>query len=178
MLGLCGEKKDANTIATVLARDPLEDRIRENFGGFLAALTLLDTPAGWSRIETILSDSKRSLEQRIAVVGVIRFFHATRQDESKPYILKCYKGFISHGDLADVAIDDLRRWKWWDLTGDILSQFDRPTHTALIVRKGIIRYALQCPGEEAKQFVAAVRKKDPKLVANVEETLKYFDPIK
>ena len=41
-----------------------------------------------------------------------------------------------------------------------------------------MRYALQCPSEEAKRFVAAVRQKDPKLVEKVEETLKLYEPAR
>ena len=73
-----------------------------------------------------------------------------------------------------MAADDLRRWGWWDLTPEVLKHFDSPTHAAPIVRRGIVRYALQCPTEEAKRFVAAVRQKDPKLVEKVEESLKFY----
>jgi hypothetical protein len=46
------------------------------------------------------------------------------------------------------------------------------------VRRGIVRYALQCPAEEAKRFIVAVRQKDPKLVEKVEESLKLYAPAK
>jgi len=98
--------------------------------------------------------------------------------ESRAEIVKCYRALVTKGDLADLAIDDLRRWQWWDLTADVLAQFDKPSHASKIVQKGIVRYALQAPGEEAKLFVAAARAKQPKVVADVEETLKLFEPGK
>jgi hypothetical protein len=175
MLGLCGTKTDADLFAKLLDAQPPPERVRENLGGFLAALTLLDADAGWGRTQAILTDAKRPFDQRLAAVGTVRFFQATRAVEAKPWVLKCYRGLLAHGDLADVAIDDLRRWGWWDLTADVLKQFNRPTHAAPVLRRGIVRYALRCPADEAKRFVAAVRAKDPKLVAGVEETLKLYE---
>ena len=49
--------------------------------------------------------------------------------------------------LADQAIEDLRRWGYWDLTTDVLAQYSKPTHAAPIVRRSIVRYALR-PGDE------------------------------
>jgi hypothetical protein len=178
MLGLCGSQADAVFLGELLAQDPLSDRIRENLGGFLAGLTMLNAQAGWSRIEAILTDAKRPFDQRLSAIGTVRFFQATRPAESKPHVLQCYRPLLAQGDVADLASDDLRRWQWWDLTADVLKPFGTPTHNSQIARRGIVRYALQCPGEEAKRFIAEVREKDPKLVDRVEETLKLFDPVK
>jgi hypothetical protein len=40
------------------------------------------------------------------------------------------------------------------------------------MRRAILRYALQCPGKRAADFVARQRKTNPKFVAEVEESLK------
>jgi hypothetical protein len=178
MLGLCGGRADASLLAGLVAKQPIPDRVRENLGGFLAGLTLADPAAGWAATEAVLTDPKRPFDQRLAAVGAVRFFQATRETESKPHILRCYRGLLAQGDLADLAADDLRRWQWWDLTADVLGHFDAPTHAAPVVRRGIVRYALQCPSEEARRFVAAVRQKDPKLVEKVGETLKLYEPAR
>ena len=91
-------------------------------------------------------------------------------------MLKCCAALLPHGDLADQAIEDLRRWGYWDLTTDVLAQFAKPTHAAPIVRRSIVRYALCCPGDDAKRFVAAVKQIDPKLVRTVEESLELYAP--
>lgn len=174
LLGLCGEKSDTDMLAGLIARQPAPERVRENLAGLLAALTLLDPKQGWAVTEAVLADPKRPFDQRLAAIGSVQFFQATRPAESKPHILRCYRALLAKGDLADLAADDLRRWGWWDLTPDVLKHFDAPTHAAPVVRRGIIRYALQCPAEEAKRFVAAVRQKDPKLVEKVEESLKFY----
>jgi hypothetical protein len=177
LLGLCGEKADADMLAGLIDRQPTPERVRENLGGMLAALTLLDEGRGWVAADAVLSDAKRPFDQRLAAIGTVQFFRATRP-AAKPQILRCYRALLAKGDLADMAADDLRRWGWWDLTPDVLKHFDAPTHAAPVVRRGIVRYALQCPAEEAKHFVATVRQKDPKLIEKVEESLKFYAPAK
>ena len=51
----------------------------------------------------------------------------------------------------------------------------RRSWVAPIVKRCIVRYALSCPNDYAKRFVAAVKQTDPKLVASVEEMLKLFE---
>lgn len=175
LLGLCGDKSDAAAVAAHLDRQPLAERVRENLGGYLAALAALDPDAGWQRVAAVLSDPARPFDQRLAAVGVVRFFQASKPADTRPRAVACYRPLVGQGDFADVAIDDLRRWGWWELTGDILAAFDRPTHTAPVVRRGIVRYALCCPDPAAKAFVARVRTADPKLVASVEASIKQYD---
>ena len=175
LLGLCGDKTDADLLAGLVTRQPTQERVRENLGGMLAALTLLDEARGWASAEAVLADSKRPFDQRLAAIGTVQFFQATRP-ASKPQVLRCYRTLLAAGDLADMAADDLRRWGWWDLTPEVLKHFDAPSHSAPVVRRGIVRYALQCPTEETKQFVAAVRQSDPMLVERVEESLKAYSP--
>lgn len=178
MLGLCGGQKDAVFLGELLAQDPLSDRIRENLGGFLAGLTMLNTEAGWSRIEAILTDAQRPFDQRLSAIGTVRFFQATRPVEAKPNVLRCYKSLLTQGDVADLASDDLRRWQWWELTVEVLKPYGAPSHSSPIAKRGIVRYALQAPGDEAKKFIADVRAKEPKLVERVEESLKLYEPVK
>src|SRR5205823_84492 len=143
MLGLCGSKEDAIRFANDLATQPPAERVRENFAGFLTALAVLDPAAGWRAVEGVLADPARPFDQRLAAISTVRFFQATRPSESRADIVKCYRILVAKGDLADLAIDDLRRWQWWDLTADVLAQFGKPTHASKIVQKGIVRYALQ-----------------------------------
>jgi hypothetical protein len=114
---------------------------------------------------------------RLSTINTVRLFQAMRGADCKPAVLKCCAALLPQGDLADQAIEDLRRWGYWDLTADVFAQFGKPTHSAPIVKRCIVRYALSCPTADAKKFVAAVRQSDPKLVAAVEEQLKLFAPI-
>lgn len=175
LLGVCGDATDASFFASELKKSPLPERVRDAFGGLLAGYILLDPKAGWAFTQSVLADGKQSFGVRLSAIGAVRFFQATRGAECKPDVLKCCAALLPHGDFADQAAEDLRRWGYWDLTADVLAQFAKPSHDAPIVRRSIVRYALTCPTDEAKRFVAAARQSDPKLVAAVEEQLKLFE---
>lgn len=174
LLGSCGGPADAAFLAGLL-RAPSE-RTSAAFGGLLAGYILLAPTDGWALAAAALGDEKRSFSERLAAVGTVRFFQATRPAESRAEVLRCCAVLLPHADLADQAIEDLRRWGWWDLTADVLAQFGKPTHAAPFVRRCIVRYALTCPKPEAKAFVDTVRTSDPKLVKTVEDELALYNP--
>ncbi|MBA4066241.1 MAG: hypothetical protein C0501_21500 [Isosphaera sp.] len=178
LLGACGGPADAAFFAGLLKADPLPERTAGAFGGLLAGYTLLAPKDGWALTAAALGDPKRSYAVRLSALGTVRFFQATRGADCKAEVLRCCAALLPHGDLADQAVEDLRRWGWWDLTADVLAQFPKPTHAAPIARRGIVRYALTCPKPEAKAFVETLRKADPKLVAGVEEMMSLYDPVK
>jgi hypothetical protein len=176
LLGSCGGPADANFLAGLLKQDPLPERTASAFGGLLAGYVLLNPQEGWAFTVRILEDAQRPYSIRLSAIGTVRFFQSTRGNDYRAEVLKCCAALLPQGDLADQAIEDLRRWGYWDLTTQVLAQFDKPTHAAPIVRRCIVRYALCCPREEAKQFVTALRQSDPKLVRTVEEMLELYAP--
>ena len=177
LLGTCGSPADAEFFAGMLKQSPLPERVSGSFGGLLAGYLLLAPKDGWAFTAGVLGDDKRPYSVRLSAIGAVRFFQAARGNDCKAEVLKCCAALLPHGDLADQAIEDLRRWGWWDLNADVFAQFSKPTHAAPIVRRCIVRYALSCPNDDARQFVAAVRRSDPKLVEDVEQQLKLFDPV-
>jgi hypothetical protein len=78
--------------------------------------------------------------------------------------------------MADMAIEDLRRWKWWDLTNEVLAQYGKTTHAAPLVKNAILRYALCCPEPAAAAFVKNVRAANPAWVREVEESIEFERP--
>jgi hypothetical protein len=177
LLGVSGGPGDAAFLARMLVENPLPERSATAFGGLLAGLILLAPKDGWTFAAHVLADAKRPYSVRLSAIGTVRFLQSTRGAECKEEVLKCCAALLPHGDLADQAIEDLRRWGYWDLTEDVLAQFGKPTHAAPIARRAIVRYALSAPGDEAKRFVAAVRASDPKLMKTVEEMLELYKPL-
>jgi len=175
LLGMCGGPADAQFLANALKQNSLPERVRDSFGGLLAGYVLLDPKDGWALTANVLGDDKQPFSVRLSVIGAVRFFQATRGAECKPDVLKCCAALLPHGDFADQAIEDLRRWGYWDLSADVFAQFAKPTHSAPIIQRCIVRYALSCPNDDAKRFLAGVKQSDPKLVATVEEQLKMFE---
>jgi hypothetical protein len=131
---------------------------------------------GWKLAYSILGDTARKYPERAVVVSTLRFFHGTRPD-SRREVLNGMSLVLPQGDMADMAIEDLRQWQWWDLTADVLAQYGKKTHASPLVRRSIVRYALVCPQMQARQFVVNLRRTDPALVKEVEESLQFEAPV-
>jgi hypothetical protein len=199
LLGLCGQvPKDVDLLRQQwrqwLTPVPLSSstsslpRDSTTGSGLLSGLVLLDPALGWKEALAVVQQPARPVSQRWAVLETLRFFQAFRPPplppaagrqpsaglryEHRAAMMRCYAQLLKHGDLADQAIEDLRRWGWWDLTAEVLAQFDQPTHQAPIVRRAIVRYALSAPQVQAQQFVQQLRQREPELVRSIEELLR------
>lgn len=170
LLGLCGEAKHMAVFADLL-KEPLADRVRANLGGVLAGVVLLDPKAGWKAVRAVLADDRRPFEQRLSALGTLRFLQATRPD-AKADVLAACNAMLTSADFADLVVEDLRRWGWWDLSTDVFAAWTSPAGEVREVKKAIVRYALACPEAAAKTFLDAARKADAKLVAQVEQSEK------
>jgi len=173
LLGACGTSQDAEFLSKMLHDG--SERSKTAFSGLLGGYIELQPAEGWKLVASILTDPKRPLSDRLNVLSTVRFFQTCKPTEVKPTILSLYQKVVEQGDLADLVVEDLRRWQWWDLTDTITKSFDLRTHQSQLVRRAIVRYALSCPGESAKMFVAKVRKSDATLVQEIEEYLREFE---
>lgn len=167
LLGLCGNADDAAWLTRQLAQTPRPERFSANLGGVLAGLTILDPNRGWTLIHQTLGNVESPLTDKLSVVGCLRYFQATRPKETREQVLHGCRVLLSQPDLADMAIDDLRRWGWWEHTSEILALY--PKATSPLLKRGIARYALACPDAEAKQFIDRLRVEEPKLLERVQK---------
>ncbi|HTK75161.1 MAG TPA: hypothetical protein VL371_07875 [Gemmataceae bacterium] len=174
LLGACGGPADADFFGRLLQQP--DERVQSAYGGILAGYVMLRPQDGWKLAYSILGDTSRKYPERAVVVSTLRFFHGTRPD-SRREVLNGMSLVLPQGDMADMAIEDLRQWQWWDLTGEVLAQYGKKSHASPLVRRSIVRYALVCPKPEAKQFVAAVRRADPALVKDIEGSLQFEAPV-
>ena len=175
LLGSCGNKADADTLAGFI--DKGDERTASALSGLLGGLIEMRPEDGWKRAVAILEDPKRPYQDKLAVLGTLRFFHAFRPVEHRKPILAGMAAVIARGDMADMAVEDLRRWQWWDLTRHVLAQYGKPTHAAPLVKNAILRYALTCPDADSAAFVKSVEATEPMLVRDVRESLEFERPV-
>ena len=171
LLGLCGEKADAAVLAGMVD-GKLTESLVSALGGILSGIVLLDPEPGWKEVSKVLCEPHYQIGTKLGALSAARYMQATRPGESKSAIVAIYKGVLKDRDLADLVIEDLRRWKWWDLSAEILALYGQPNYTARGVRNAILRFALTCPDATAKRFSAELRKNDAVLVKDIEERLK------
>jgi hypothetical protein len=169
LLGGCGDNQDADFLEKQI-KQPSE-RVVNALDGYLSGYVLMRPRQGWDLAVNILADARKPFPERYSSVRLMKFYHNWKPAEFRPEMLRAFQVMLADGEIADLAMEDLRTWQWWDLTPQVLAQYGKPSHTAPIVRRAIVRYALCCPRPEARQFVETVRMQDRELVRDLEESL-------
>jgi len=184
MLGHCGKPEHAKLLRGML--DDPEKKLISGSDGILAGYILLDPKEGWEYLRSVLKDDRKEFTQRYSALRATRFFHDSRPDViPQGDVVSAVALLLEQGDIADLAIEDLRKWGCWDMTEKVLGLYGQKSHDVPIIRRSILRFAL-CAREvgadgsvhkdkanpKAAAFVAELRKKDAEMVENAEELLR------
>jgi hypothetical protein len=175
LLGACGTKDDADLLLSMLRKD--DETSTKAFDGILAGYINLRPKEGWDLALTTLKDDKKSFEVRLGIVRTMRFFYLAHPKESKDNVLRGMEIMLVRSDLADVAIEDLRRLKIYDLTPEILGLYGTKGYEGQLMRETIIRYALGSKDDDTVvKFLKERRQAEPDLVKDVEDSLRFEKP--
>ncbi len=173
MLGHCGKAEHAALLRKMLD-DPAK-RLGSGVDGMLAGYVMLKPKEGWEYTCDILKDGKKEFMVRYAALRAVRFLWDSRPDLVSQKELKEGVGvLLDQSDIADLAIDDLRKRQCWDMTDRVLGLTKSKSYEIPIVRRAILRFALGCKDKNkaAASYVDEQRKKDAQMVADAEELLK------
>jgi hypothetical protein len=172
MLGHCGREQDAALLRSLLD-DPAK-RVTSGVDGILAGYTMLKPKEGWAYTRDLLKDPKKEFLLRYAALRAARFLWEFRPDLiDRKELAQGVAQLLDQSDIADLAIEDLRKWQAWDMTDRILNLRGKAPYEVPIVRRSILRFALSNKDSKAAaSYVAEQRKKDPDAVADAEELLK------
>jgi hypothetical protein len=172
MLGHCGNEQHAKLLRSML--DDSDKRVTSGLDGIMAGYTLLKPQEGWAYINDTLKDEKKDFTVRYAALRTVRFFWDSRPDVvEKKKLVEGVCQLLEQSDIADLAIEDLRKWSQWQAADKVLDLRNKPSHNVPIIRRAILRYALSCPeNTEAVAYVDDLRKKDARMVKDAEELLK------
>jgi hypothetical protein len=173
MLGHCGNEKHAALLRKMLD-DPAK-RLGSGVDGMLAGYVMLKPKEGWAYTRDILKDGKKEFMLRYAALRTVRFLWDSRPDLVSKKDLTAGMGLLlDQSDIADLAVDDLRKRDCWDMANRVLSLRDTKAYKEIpIVRRAVLRFALSCKGNAAAAtYVAEQRKQDAQMVADAEELLK------
>ncbi|MFT3882302.1 MAG: hypothetical protein QM703_21950 [Gemmatales bacterium] len=174
LLGACGKANDIALLKN-LALKPPDARYSGALDGILAGILRQDASEVWSLARTIIADKQRTFSERYGVLRFLRFQYEVDNAANRKQIVACVDQMLDLPDMIDLAIGQLRTWKCWDQQERIFKLFDSPVTEAPITRIAVVKFALKCPSDEAKQFIARTRLKDAKLVQDVEESLELFE---
>jgi hypothetical protein len=172
LLGACGTEADARMFKTML--DEASERTVNAYDGILAGYIHLRPREGWDLTYSLLRDGRKPMLIRLAAARTVSYFHGAQPKESCDNVSKCLDAMIAQGELADIAIEDMRRWDIRTRTRDILALYGRKGFDAPLMKRTIVRYALSCKSDaNAAAFVEARRREDAEMVKGVEEELQF-----
>lgn len=168
LLGICGKPEHAAHLdqlvqATAGADVPI--------GGVLCSYVLLRPAQGWEAVRRLLHDPTQPFYRRYSALLTVRFFCEERPGVLlRSDLVQALVPMLSHSDLADFVLEDLRKWRRWELAEQVL-RVGAATDTQGI-RRAALRFALQCPEAAAAEFVRRARQRDREWVADNEEFLR------
>jgi hypothetical protein len=171
LLGGCGGDADAKLLREMI--DKPTERTTPAFDGLLGGYIQMRPREGWELALSILKDEKRPFNLRYAVVRTLRFYHTWKPDDSRERVMQGMAAILRQSDIADIAVEDLRKWKTWDLTADVLALYGKKGYDAPLMQRTLVRYALTCPKPEAARFADDLRRSDPDLYRDVAEALEF-----
>ena len=171
MLGHCGTAKDGQVLRKMLD-DPAK-RAGSGVDGILAGYFMLEPKQGMNLLEGIMKDTQADFMYRYAALRAARFiWDAMPDSEHRGKLTGSVEQLLSQPDIADLAIEDLRKWSQWNAADQVFKLKGLKSHDVPIIKRSILRFALSCPGPKAAAIVAEWRKADPETVKDMEELIK------
>lgn len=179
LLGHSGNAKHADLLRTLVTDK--DNQFNSGLDGLFAGYVMLDKEKGWKCLFDFSGSQPTDFNTQFTVLKVLRFFHDYRTDlVSEKQVLDGMKALAALPDIADMPIEDLRKWKRWDLTEFVLNFDAVPTHNKVgIIRRAMLRFAIQAADAgqpKAKEFVAAATAKDAEKVKFLRELLEDEKP--
>ena len=177
ILGHCGKATEAKAI-----RDLLDDKDRSyssGLDGMVTGYIMLNPKEGWDYLLKLIKDPTKDFPIKYAALKTARFFWELRPDlVSNSQVLEAMKLLAENPDIADMPIEDLRKWKVWELTPLVLSFAKKESHNSIkIINRAVLKFAIAASvanpmNAGATDFVKAARAKDAKSVEFLEDLLK------
>src|SRR5262249_43851443 len=114
LLGHCGKAEHADLLRKMLDdKDKLQGA---GVDGIMAAYTMLKPKEGFAFITECLKDPKKHFMIRYNALKAVRFMWDYRDDLAKKKdMAEAVALLLDQEDLADMGVEDLRRWKQWDM---------------------------------------------------------------
>src|SRR5439155_5113499 len=178
MLGHSGKAEYGKVLRNLL--DDPQRQYTSGIDGILAGYVLLQPKEGWQYVTDIIKDAKRDFLLRYAALRTTRFFHDYRPDViSVKDVTASATILLGQKDIADLAIEDLRKWEDWGVADRVLDLWGLASHDVPIIRRSSIKYAWSFPKDSNKRvaaFIAERRKENTALLDDLEELLRMEAP--
>jgi hypothetical protein len=174
MLGYSGNQKYAGQLRAMLANP--DTQTSSGVNGVLAGYVMLQPKEGWAHLYGVLGDPGKEFMYRYAALQAARFFYDNPPSEeiNRAKVVGAVAQLLKQKDIADLAVEDFRKWKRWDMAEQVLALQTAGFYDVPIVRRSVLRYCLSCQdvNKNAAAFVKSERERDAQGVEEVEELLR------
>lgn len=183
MLGLCGDKSDAEFLRKQIGQGN-SDEIRFGIEGLMGGLLLLTGEEGLEFLEkTRLRNSNTSALESLATVHALQFIWTYESNLiPKNKLRTALHPMLNNDSVREIVIRDLARWNDWSLVNQLerlyqTNQQDDPGST-----RAIVGYLITCQKstaasaeqiDQAKEVLDRIRKEQPRVVRMVEGSLRH-----
>lgn len=188
MLGLCGERSDAQLLGDLFFGNA-KDYV---FGmeGIVTGYLFLTREEGLQKIrEELLTQTTGEIDFLYPLMRSFRIVWAYGGDRvPKPELIAAMRMFLKHDRLDELVIPDLARCEDWGSTDVLLSKYEMEKEAKSdSLRKQIIMFMMECAlqkpddsgnlpptAQKAKAFLDRVEKEDPKLLKRLQ---RFYQPV-
>lgn len=166
LLGLCGERADAEKLATMLASP--DKRPPGAFSALVACYVSLRGEAGLRDVEQRFLTKTTGEDDAQAVIVALRFHGEEKHVLKRERVAQSLRLLLERSDLAGSVIPDLARWQDWHCLPRLVALFKESKGDDAWVRIPIVAYLKVCPLPEAKISLADLKKLDPQAIEQAE----------
>jgi hypothetical protein len=145
LLGLCGDKNDAQLLAGKIS--PSSEEFRLGLDGMISGYLLLTGSPGLDKIDDWkfkIHDGKRAAASDVySTIAALRFMHDFASERiPSERLMQSMRLLLEQPEFSDLAITDLARWKDWSIQNRLMSLYGKGAFNARPIKKAIIGYML------------------------------------
>lgn len=191
LIGLCGEKSDAEQLEKMIRINSVQERL--GVDGLISGYVLLTGTDGLKLVDDIkLRNAEAPFLETMAALSALRFFWTySPETVGRERLKESMRLLLDRPDYFELVLADLARWKDWSIQDRIVALYGTEgVFQESGTRKAIIKFLLVCardvpkPDErgenpqpeharKARLHLETLRAKDPRLVAQTE---RFFEP--
>jgi hypothetical protein len=169
LLGFCGTKEDGIWLQRLCADPKLEMALP----GLLTGCCLLAPEEGLKQLDAQINPPQRHFGRSHTALTVAEDLLQNAPLVPRKPILEAMKKALKDPDLAMRVLTIARRVKEWTFLEEAKALYDKPGDKDSHLICAMIRFAIDCPGPQAKQFLQRLKEDHPLQFQQAEKDLSF-----
>lgn len=171
MVGVAGRPQDAEVLRRMV-ENPNERRLN-GLDGLMGGLCVLNPTQGLELSLDILNDRQKPFNLRYSALEAIRFALIELDAFDRDHVFERMRQALEIPELCDLLMDELRKHQQWSAVNQVLGLAERSGYDSAVIRRAILRFAIECPDPKANAFLQKAAESDSQFVADVKSSLEF-----